>query len=110
MIYALYISCIFAPFSASHSLQKNPFWGACVLQDCSHERFDSGSHYRLEQFSQHKIEKRAALRNKPPPPEPKWPLISSENTLAAKDFDFEGRGRDLLLFFMLTAVCKANIR
>lgn len=82
----------------------------CVLQDCSHERFDSGSHYRQEQFSQHKIEKRAAMRNKNSPPEPNWPLISSENALAAKDFDFEGRGRDLLLFFMLTAVCKANIR
>lgn len=83
---------------------KSPFLCAsartCVLQDCSHERFDSGSHYRQEQFSQHKIEKRAALRNKPPP-EPNWPLISSENALAAKDFDFEGRGRDLLLFLCL---------
>lgn len=50
--------------------EKNPSLCArtCVLRDCSHERFDSGSHYRQEQFSQHKIEKRAALRNKIPPP------------------------------------------
>lgn len=33
-----------------------------VLQDCSQERFDGRSHLRQEQFSQHKIQKSAALK------------------------------------------------
>lgn len=72
---------------------------ACVLQNCIREWFDSGSHYRQEQFSQHKIEKRAALKNKTSPKSLTGPLISSENALAAKDFDFKGRGRDLPALF-----------
>lgn len=71
----------------------------CVLQDCSRERFDGRSHLRQEQFSQHKIQKSAALKNKISPESLTGPLISSENALAAKDFDFKGRRRDLPALF-----------
>lgn len=59
------------PFLSAH-------WRMCALQDGSHERFDSGSHYRQEQFSQHKIEKRAALRNKIPPQSLTGPLSAQK--------------------------------
>lgn len=104
MIYALYISCIFAPFSTLIQCANPTGVCACmcvrVLQDCSRERFDGRSRLKLEQFSQHKIQKSAALKNKISPKSPTGPLISSENTLAAKDFDFKGRRRDLLALFL----------
>lgn len=56
-------------------VQNSSFVCLCVRvcgRTCSHERFDSGSHYRQEQFSHHKIEKRAALKNKNFSREPNW--------------------------------------
>lgn len=81
------------PFSV-----QTPFLCVCVLQDCR-ERFDGRSHLRQEQFSQHKIQKSAALKNKISPESLTGPLISSENALAPKDFDFKGRRRDLPALF-----------
>lgn len=82
MIYALYILCILHHSPPPIHYGKSPLLcvraRTCVLQDCSHERFDSGSHYRQEQFSQHKIEKRAALRNKIPPQSLTGPLSAQK--------------------------------
>ena len=56
MIYALYISCIFAPFVTPHSVCKPHFCVCvcvcvCVLQDCSREQFDARSQLGKSQFT-----------------------------------------------------------
>lgn len=82
MIYALYISCIFAPFSTPIQCENSIFVCVCVLQDCSRERLDCRSHLRQEQFSQHKIQKSAGKKKFSQ--EPNWPSYQLRKCISSQ--------------------------